>query len=414
MTNTEILLLTVFFISLLLSAFFSALETAIISLDKIRLHHDAQAGNKKAGIMLALLEHIDLLISSCLIGNNLTIITASAMVGTLMSIWKVDYGWIGMAILSLETAIFLIFGEILPKVYFRAHANQFVLAVLSALRLMTWIFSPILWLIKMLNQLALKDRFRGTYSISRGELEHLFHMSGKTGIIDDEGSDFIADVFEFGKITAREVMVATINIISLEHRKPLAQVARLTHDYGYARIPIFESRVDNIIGYISTKQLLQAKRGDSIADHLQKTIYIPFTKKISELYTEMKSLNLELVFVVNEYGAVAGMITLEDIVEEIVGEIRTSDHPEEKTIYAIHPNLYHADGGLNIDDFNKIFHTRIEKQGFETIAGYITYKFGKIPDQGAKLTYQNLILIALEVTQTSVKKIEIKIQSNNY
>lgn len=404
---TELILIAIFTLSLAFSAVFSGLETALISLDKVKLHHESESGNLRARAILSLINKIDLLISSCLIGNNITIVTASTMIGTIMALYRWEEGWTSLAIVAAETSVFLIFGEIMPKAYFRSNANKFVSRALPLLRVMIFIFYPILQLINKVNRILLKDKIENTLSISREEVEHLFQMGSLEGVIDNEGSDYIQDIFEFSETTAREIMIPTINMVACEIKRPLSQLARLIHEHGYNRIPVYDERVDNILGYVSSRQLMDARKTDNIQDLTQKTQYIPFTKKISELFAEMKSLNLEMVFVVNEFGAVAGLITIEDIVEEIIGEIQTMDHPEEQPIQKLNNGNFLVDGIVNVDDFNKFFSTDIRKHGFETISGFLAYKLGKIPRNGEKIRWEDWELIAEETSPTAVKKVKV-------
>lgn len=408
MTLTETAIILTFLLSLGFSALFSGLETAIISINKVKIHHHAEQGDKGALRLVSLLEKIEILISSCLIGNNITIIVASVMVGTFLSFHNLNEHWFALVAVPVETTLFLIFGEIFPKALFRSKANQILLKLYPFLEWNLLILKPVLILVDRLNSRMFRRKSSKAFSMTREEIENLFHISSQEGIIDNEGSDIISDVLDFRDTTAREIIVPTINIISCEIKRPLSQAAKLIQDYGYSRIPIFDKRVDNIIGYVSARSLLNYRKNDTIEKVMQKAQYIPLTKKISEAYIEMKSLGLALLFVVNEYGAVAGMISLEDIVEEIIGEIQSLDHPEESSYEQVDDKSFVLDGIMNIDDVNKIFHTTIEKKGFETIGGYMTFRFDKIPLRGESITLERVTITAEEVTATLVKKVRLE------
>ncbi len=414
MNFIDILIFCIFFVSLFLSAMFSGLETAIISVNKVKLNHLAEEGNSKAKELALLIEKMELIISACLIGNNITIVSASVMIGTFLNIHNLTSEWISLTAVAMETAVFLFWGEIIPKALFRSRANSMALFFLPFIKTILFIFRPFLFVLNKLNQrLFRKSDGSKPYLITRKEMEHLFELGSLRGIIDNEGSGMISDVFEFGNITAREIMVPTIHIVSAEIKKSLAYAARLAKNHGYSRIPIHEERVDNLVGYVSVRAILNASREASIRQTMQKTMYVPFSKKISDLYVEMRSLRIAIAFVVNEYGAVAGMISQEDIVEEIVGEIQTLEHPREDLIVQLAEDSYLIDAMVNIDDINKIFHTDINKKGFQTIAGFVAYRFGRIPSQGMKISLDHHVFTVAEASPTVIKRVHLKIDTQH-
>lgn len=402
-----------FLLSMGFSALFSGLETAVISVNRVKLHHLAAQGHTGAQRLTGLLNKMEMLISACLIGNNITLITASVMVGTFLHRHQLSDKWTALAAVSIETVLFLFAGEIIPKAFARSRAILLALRLLPLLRVMLWLFYPLLILIQMANERWLSGSSAPkNYSMSREEMEHLFELGSVAGVIDNEGSEMINDVFEFGNTTAREVMVPTINIVSAELKRPLSEVAQLIYKHGYSRIPIYEDRVDNLIGYVAARSLLRSGRNRPLSEVMLKTIlYIPLTKKISDLYVEMKSLQINIAFAVNEYGAVAGMISPEDIVEEVVGEIQTMEHPRDDLIVRLDNKNFLVDAVLNIDELNKIFQTNIQKEGFQTVGGFIAYRFGKIPSQGEKISLADHVFTVAEATQTSIKRLHLRIKS---
>jgi len=233
----------------------------------------------------------------------------------------------------------------------------------------------------------------------------MFRLGHKEGIIDDEHHFFVNEILSFNKIKAREVMTPLIDVVSIERRQGIRQLVKSIGKTRFSRIPVYEDRVDNIIGYVLYKDLLKKNTVRSIDEILREPYFIPNTKRIYELLSEMREVEKPLVFVVNEHGAVEGLLTDEDIAEEIVGEIQTRDHPEEELIREESPGRYIIQGDLDIEFFQRKFGIYILKDDFETVAGYVISKLGKIPDQGDKFDHDGFTFQVSEATDRSVEKV---------
>lgn len=407
--NEYIIYEIVIFIFIVLSAFFSGTETALVSANKLKLNSLMERGSTRARRALALLDHIEDALGTTLIGNNIANIAATAFI-TFIAARAFLLKETGIIIVTfIQATIFLLLCEIMPKIIARSKSESYLMTFSVPVSFFMMVLKPGVKLSLMFST-ALKNRLNfksSDYSItqSKDEIDMLFKLGKKEGVIDKEHHDLVLEILSFHDVTANEVMIPTIDIISIEKKESVKKLARLIDKTRFSRIPVYEDRVDNIIGYVGYRNLLRRKKELSIESMLKKPYYVPETKKIYELFNEMLEKKIHLVFVVNEFGAVEGMLTPEDIAEEIVGEIQTQDHPDENLITKINKNKYLLSGGLDIDFFQRRFSVAIEKRGFETIAGFVTYKLGRIPSKGEELVFEGATYIVEEATEKSVEKI---------
>lgn len=397
------------FVFILLSAFFSGMETTIISANSIKLRAFSEKGNKKAKMGLYILDNIEDALGMVLIGNNLANVAATAFI-VFIATKAFLYDESELLIVTfVQTIVFLIFCEILPKAIARSRNERYLLIFSYPIYVMMLIFKPAVKLsLIFANRLKsiLKLESSGYSAIgSRDEIGTLFRMGEKEGLIDRDHHNLITEILSFHEVTANEVMTPTIDIRAIEKKQSVKQLVKLIEETRFSRIPVYEERVDNIVGYIHFKDILKNRGLRKIEDILKKPYYIPSTKKVSRLYVEMQDNKIPVVFVVNEFGGVNGLITIEDIAEEIVGEIQTRDHPEEDLIKKINENKYLLSGYLDIDFFQKQFNLFIDKKGFETLAGFVTYQLGKIPKKGDRFDYGKHTFIVNEATERAVLKV---------
>jgi len=391
----------------LLSAFFSGTETALISANNIKLITLGR-GNTLAQRALDLLDHRENALVTTLIGNNLANISATAFITFVATKAFLLHESRLLLVTIIQALIFLLLCEIVPKIIARAWAERCLMIFAIPLRFFSVLLRPaekisVLFSGK-LRELLHADSEQ-SFTASRDEIGILFQIGEREGIIDKNHQDFVSEILIFHEKTASEVMTPTIDIISIEKRKSINHLIKLIEQTRFSRIPVYEDRVDNIIGYTYYRDLLEKPDVQKIEDILYKPYYVPATKKIYELFQEIQTNNLSVVFVVNEFGAVEGLLTPEDIAEEIVGEIQTRDHPKEELITKLHRKKYILNGTLDIEFFQKRFNIDIEKRGFETIAGFIMYMLGRIPHHGDKIIYQKCTFIVEEATDRSVEKV---------
>ena len=410
MNNLEYLYYeAVIFILIIFSAFFSGIETALISASPIKLSSIKGNGRRRAERALKIIRRIEDALGTTLIGNNISNIAATAFITFIATKAFLMNESELLIVTSVQTVIFLLTCEIVPKIIARSRAESFLMLFSLPISILITFSKPAVR-VSLLFANTLRNLFNfesSHYSQihSKDEIDILFRIGEREGVIDKNHQDFVSEFLSFHQITANEVMVPTIDIVSIEKKKGIHQLVKLIDKTRFSRIPVYEDRVDNIIGFIFFRDLLEKKEIQSIDDILQKPYYIPETKKIFELFQEMQEKKIPLVFVVNEYGGVEGIVTPEDIAEEIVGEIQTRDHPDEELIKKLSKNRYLLSGSLDIDFFQKRFGIDIEKRGFETLAGYITYMLGRIPKKGDEASFEKYKFLIEEATAKSVEKV---------
>lgn len=396
---------------MVLSAVFSGSETALISSNSIKIRNLSEKGNKKAKKALEMQNNIEEYIGLLLIGNNIVNISATAFIIFVASKTFILNEYELFFITAVQTIVFLLLCEILPKTVSRNRPEAFLMFFSYPLAFFMTFLKPVIR-ISLLFSDKMKEVFKLESSKdsiigSRDEIGHLFKLGEKEGIIDEDHWIFVDEILSFREETAAEVMTPTIDIVSIERKDDIKHLVKLIEDTRFSRIPVYENRVDNIIGFIHFRDLLYNNKVKKIDEILKKPYFIPTTKKIYKLFTEMQDNNIPIAFVVNEFGAVVGLITYEDIAEEIVGEIQTRDHPDEELIKKIHHNKFIIDGSLDIEYFQREFNLVIEKKGFGTVAGFIMHQLGKIPKKGDTLKSNGYIFTVIDATDRSIEKIAV-------
>jgi len=392
-----------------MSAFFSGSETSLVSSNHILIQNLHERGNMRAGLARRIIENQEDALSMILIGNNIANISATAFI-TYLATKAYLLDETGLIVVTLiQTMVFLVVCEITPKIVARAKAESFLLLFVHLLLFFFFFLRPLVKLSLVFPNLLKRrlniEKSSTSFISSKDEIDVMFRLGHKEGIIDDEHHFFVNEILSFNKIKAREVMTPLIDVVSIERRQGIRQLVKSIEKTRFSRIPVYEDRVDNIIGYVLYKDLLKKNTVRSIDEILREPYFIPNTKRIYELLSEMREVEKPLVFVVNEHGAVEGLLTDEDIAEEIVGEIQTRDHPEEELIREESPGRYIIQGDLDIEFFQRKFGIYILKDDFETVAGYVISKLGKIPDQGDKFDHDGFTFQVSEATDRSVEKV---------
>jgi len=395
----------------ILSSFFSGLETAVLSANRFIITAWKDKGNKRAARSLEILNDLPNAMAIVLVGNNIVNIAAASFIVFIASQEFLLKETQLSLVAIIQAIFFLIFCEVSPKVIAKAKAESYLMFFAYPFSGMIRFFKPLTWISRYISKGAKKifkiREIDNSLIRSRDEINHLFKVGEREGVIDEDHQNYVSEILSFKERTAYEIMTPTIDIISAELNSDLKDLVALVAKHKFSRLPIFEGRVDNIIGYIFYRDLLQEERVKNISEILEAPFYVPATKNIFDLHLEMQNQDIPLAFVVNEDGAVIGMLSYEDMAEEMVGEIQTSDHLEEDPIVKVSETTYLLEGDLDIDFFQKYFSINVKKMGFEKIAGFMTYKFGRIPERGEKFKYQKNIFIVEEATKRSVEKVKI-------
>ncbi|MCP1103643.1 CBS domain containing-hemolysin-like protein [Aequitasia blattaphilus] len=404
-------------ILLLLSAFFSSAETALTTSNKIRLRGLANEGNKKASTVLNITERPSKMLSAILIGNNIVNVGAASLTTAI----SYDFGgkWIALGS-GIITLLILIFGEITPKTLASIYADGISLRYSSIISIFMKITTPVIFVINSISKLIL--RIFGVRSdakndtLTETELRTILHVSQEDGVIEDQEKEMIYNVFDLGDAKAKDVMVPRVHVVFADVNSTYEELISLFREDKFTRLPVFEDTTDNVIGIINMKDLLlyDNVREFSIRDILRDTFFTYEYKNISELLIEMRDSSFNMAIVLDEYGETSGLITLEDILEEIVGEIRDEyDDNEEDIVTQVEPREYLAEGSANLDDLNEALNTAFESDDYDSIGGYIMEHLDRLPETGDELETSDYIRLKVEsMDKNRIEKVRIFLPEN--
>lgn len=401
-----------FLILIILSGFFSGSETALMSVNKIRIRELANEGDSKAEIVDKLLADHTRLLATILIGNNLVNIAASA-IATSLAIELFGSSGVGIAT-GIVTLVVLIFGEITPKSIGNRRAVKYSKLVAPLLYWMERILSPLISLLVVIIRLFIGEgNLLSTSFLSEEEIRRFVNVSEEEGVIKRTERKMINSIFEFDDTTVREVMIPRIDVVGIEENANIRQLVKLAMEKGHSRIPVFQGNIDRIIGIIYVKDLLQLlidneDENNIVKDYMRSAYFIPESKKINELLAEMRKRKVHISIVLDEYGGTAGLITIEDLLEEIVGDIQDEYDLEPKQIEYLNENELILDARINIDELNEILPEPIlDEENYETISGFVLYQLGYLPKEGEKLEFDKFIIEVEKISEHRLEKIKI-------
>ena len=384
-----------------LSAFFSSAETSMTTVNKIRIQSLAEQGDKRAKILLTVIEDSGKLLSTILIGNNIVNISASSLATTL------TMRLFGNAAVSISTGIItlrvLIFGEITPKTMASLYAEKMALSYARIIHFLMFLLTPVIFLVNklakgVLTLLRIDDSVKGN-TITEHELRTLVNVGHEEGVIEKEERQMIYNVFDFGDSQAQDVMVPRIDVSFADVNSSYEDLIGLFREEKHTRFPVYEETTDNIIGIVNVKDLLLTDQKDFTLLKILRDAYFTYEyKKTSELLMEMKENSVSFAVVLDEYGATSGIITLEDLVEEIVGDIHDEyDVEEEDDLTEIIPGKeYLALGSARLDDLDEVLHLNIESDDYDSIGGYIIEQLDRFPEKGESVTTQSGIRLVVD------------------
>lgn len=414
MSSSEITLLLVLIVLLLLSAFFSSAETAFITVSNIKIRSLIEEGNKKAILVNRIIENKSKMLSAILIGNNLVNITASALATLLAQKMFGEYA-ISFAT-GILTILVLIFGEITPKSLATINALKLSLAYAKVIYGIMYILTPFIFVINFLANSLMRllgvNPDAKTSSITETELRTIVDVSHEEGVIEKEEKQMINNVFDFGDAIASDVMVPKVDMTMADINSTYDELIQIFRKEKYTRIPIYQDTTDNVIGIINMKDLLlyNPEHIFDIRNYLRSAFYTYEGKKISELMMEMKKTSVNIVIVLDEYGVTSGLITLEDLLEEIVGEIHDEyDIDDEDDVREISNNKYLIEGHIKISDLNDRLGLRLHSDEYDSIGGLIIEKLDRFPTPGDKIIIDNVSLKVISMDKMRINTVEITI-----
>jgi CBS domain containing-hemolysin-like protein len=310
----------------------------------------------------------------------------------------------------------LIFGEVIPKSFATKNAEKLSLWVAKPVNLSVILFSPIVWFFSILTDLVLKvtGGEKRYHFVSEEELKLLMDLGAEEGVIEEEEKEMIRGVFEFGDTTVREIMTQRTDMNRVDVTKSFTEVLEFVIGTGHSRIPVYENNIDNIIGLLYAKDLFQHikdKNRFNLKKFTRPPFFVPETKKLDDLFREMRAKKVQIAIVLDEYGGTAGLVTLEDLLEEIVGEISDEYDVEEHPVQIIDENTIIVDGKMPIDEVSELLNLKLEKDGQESIGGLVISLFDRIPRENDSIKNGGLEFIIEEMIGKRILKVKIKNES---
>ncbi len=400
---------------LIFSALFSSCETAFSSVNKIRLKNYAGQGNKRAAKALEIANSFEKALTVILIGNNIVNILSTS-ISTVLFTQILGSGGVGVAT-SVMTVLVLIFGEITPKSYAKSHAEKCALMFATPLYALIWVMTPITFIFRQIQKLFSSKEDQP--SVTEDELKYIIDEIEEQGVLEEQESDLVRSALEFDEITVDEILIPRVNVVAVERNTPFEEIKEKFISETYSRLPVYEKSVDNIIGFITNKSFFRlfTEGKEDIGEIIQDIIHISDLKLISAALKEMQKNKMHIAVVMDQYGGTKGIITMEDIIEELVGEIYDEEDEIVSNFVKIGENEYEVSGELNIGDMLEgmgLDEDSIESAG-NTVGGWVMELLGHIASEGETAESGAFRLTVLETDDQKINKVkvEVLVQSDN-
>lgn len=402
MDSDSIFQIVLMFIFVVFSAYFSATETAFTSLNRVTVKTLAAEGNKKAERVLRLYENYDKLLTTILVGNNIVNIGLSS-IATLFFIENVSKD-LGATISTIViTIIVLIFGEITPKSIAKENAEGFALSVSATISFFMVIFTPLNYFFSLFKHLGTKlFKSKGLSSATENEILTLVDEAESQGEFGSEESELIRSAIEFNDVEAEDIFTPRVDVVAVEYGASNSEIAKIFSQYGFSRLPIYKESIDNIIGTINEKDFYKKvyNRSTPLDEIISEPFFIPASMKISDLLKELQRRQRHIAIITDEYGGTKGIVTMEDILEELVGEIWDEHDRVVKEITEIGNNKYSVICSMDFEEFCEYFNIETETE-MNSVGGFVMEQLGKVPEVGDKFTFETF---EVEVTETDEKR----------
>ena len=405
--------LIILIILLALSAFFSSNETALMAVNKIRLRALADDGNRRAALVLDIVEnHTPKMLSAILIGNNIVNITASSLATTLAYHFG---GYMVSIATGLLTVLVLIFGEITPKNYATLNAEKITLRYIPVLKFFMTVMTPFIFIINLFSRgvmyLLRVDPDAASKAMTEEELRTIVDVSHEDGVIESDEKEMIYNVFDLGDANAKDIMVPRVNVTFASVDNTYDELIDIFRQDRFTRLPVYEENQDNVVGIINMKDLLLYDKNEAFDIHqfLRKPHFTYEYKDISELLVEMRASTFNIAIVVDEYGEMTGLITLEDILEEIVGEIHDEyDESENELVKKISNHEYIIEGSMSLDDVNDHLDTTFKSEDYDSLGGLIIEHLDRLPEEGDEvITEDNIRLVVEKLDKNRIESVHV-------
>ncbi|GAK53908.1 hypothetical protein U14_05183 [Candidatus Moduliflexus flocculans] len=398
--------------------FFSGSEIAIISVDKIKLRHLASVGSKGAMLAQKMLQQPERFLGTTLVGTNLSVVISSVTLTTILSMSPEFTHTVEFYVAVLLTPIALVFGEIVPKSVFQQHAETIVPIIARPLHLAFRAFYPIVFVVtgisgKMMRVAGIEKKQR-QQTLTREELKFLLH-SDQGAIADQQRKEMMQRVFDFRNMTVEDIMVPLVDVRALEKGTTIETAIEQIHEHGFSRIPIYEERVDHLVGVIHAFDLLRAPSKETTIDRfIRKAYYVPDTMLLADFIKDLQRHHTQIAIVVNEYGGALGIVTLEDSLEQIVGDIDDEFDNSDETMYQQLPDgTFRMNARIEIAEMNAMFPLELASDTFETLGGFLLAQFRRIPAVGESTEYHGFVFTIEEATDRAILWVHVAPPAQN-
>jgi len=404
---------------IMFSALFSASEMALSSANKVRIENDAEAGNKRAASTLKLIENFDDSLGAILIGNNLVNIAASSISSVLVILLtgSDDLTWVATIVI---TVLVIFFGETIPKITAKQNATRFSLKITPFVRFLSIVLMPlvkaVVWLVNLLTPKKELEEDEDDEDESIEELATIIETAEDEGVLDEDQKELLIAAIDFADISAYEVMTARVDIDAIDIEDSMEEIMELVNSTPFTRLPVYEDSIDNIIGVLHLNDLLKELAKNDKADIrsiLMEPVFVYRTTKLPSVLQALREANQHMAIVTDEYSGIDGIITMEDVLEEVVGEIWDENDLVEEEIVARNEREYEIDGDLNIYDFLEI--VEMDEDDYEsdydseTVGGWVMEMLERFPVVGDEVRYENFTLKVLEAEERRVDKLLLTI-----
>ncbi|MCI8696465.1 HlyC/CorC family transporter [uncultured Acetatifactor sp.] len=396
-------------ILVILSGFFSSAETAFSTVNRVRMRTLEEEGSKRAAKVNKILESYSKMLSTVLIGNNIVNLSTSALTTTI----ALRFGIPVAVATGVLTLVILLCGEIVPKTWAMLSSDKIALAYCGIIYGLMQVMTPVIFVVDKMSNGILRllhiDPSKKITTMTEAELRTYVDVSHESGVIESEEKEMIYNVFDFSDALAKDIMVPRINMVTVDVEATFEEVLSIFRESMYTRFPVYQDDKDNIIGLINIKDFILTEDEEhfQVRSILRDAHYTYEYKKVADLLYELREKTTSVTFVLNEYGATVGMITLEDLLEEIVGEIRDEyDEDEEEYIQKVDERVYLVEGSMKLDDINDELDTELDSEDYDSIGGIIIESLDRLPEDGEEVTLENGIHLKVQgIEQNRIVKV---------
>ena len=414
LTGSDLITLFIIFVCIIFAALFSCTETAVTSLDPLKVKHIMASRGKKALSLKLWAEHPERVLVTILIYNNVVNILATSLATSLATVYFKSSG-VGIAT-GLMTILIIVFAEIIPKSFGKTHAEPVAIITMKMIALLYKISSPLIKIFSGLAKLvvrAFSKKVSDDHEVTEEQLEFMLNESHRAGKIKDEKRDIIEGAFDFDETKVKEIITPRTSLKCLDENATFKEAIDLSISTGFSRLPVYRQNLDQIIGIVLIKDVLAASANNPdygslfVKNHMRETFFAPESKTIMRLFFDLKKTKNHLAIVIDEYGGTCGIVTMEDIIEEIFGEIQDEHDSEAPQFIKLDDKTFQVSASVDLDDFQEYFDLQPFEHDADTIAGWITDLAKEIPVKGQTVSYKNLKIKVTEIKQRRINTIKV-------